>query len=155
MAALEPTVDVFTPLKEKVEELRRLRNLRAEASATLDDLNQRYAMEHHAEFAAATDTSAAVTRVDSEVRQLALQYYAMTGDPAPCSGVLIKQMTALEYDDATALVWAISHCREALLLDRKKLADHFKRHGRPGFVREENKPTVSIAANLDKALADG
>lgn len=91
---------------------------------------------------------------EAELRALAEATYRQTGakDPAPGVGVRVTQV--LVYEEAEALAWA-KRTGMALVpesVDRKAF-EKIAKASKLGFVRYEEKPTITLASDLDAALA--
>lgn len=99
---------------------------------------------------------AAQDMVDAErnVKALAEAAYRATGDVMPAPGITVKLVTKLRYSAAEAFAWA-RDTHMALIpeqLDVKAFEKIAKATTLP-FVTTETEPKVTIASDLDKALA--
>lgn len=99
---------------------------------------------------------AAQDMVDAErnVKALAEAAYRATGDVMPAPGITVKLFTKLRYSAAEAFAWA-RDTHMALIpeqLDVKAFEKIAKATTLP-FVTTETEPKVTIASDLDKALA--
>lgn len=95
---------------------------------------------------------------DSErlVRQAAVEAWRETGEKSIAPGLSIRMMKALDYSDADALRYCKSGLDAAIALDRnvfEKVMFAMDADVLPSFVRLSEKPTATIATDLEKALA--
>jgi hypothetical protein len=141
-------------LATRVTELAQARARAAQQAAAVD-LARRAWLEANAELlTAAKETGGAVTFLEGQVRQLALQAYEVTGEKKPTPGISIRMETVVEYDPQEAFEWARS-TRLCLQLDRAGFEAMAKTnpevcHG----VRVTQEPKATIARDLGAVLGD-
>lgn len=95
--------------------------------------------------------------IDAEVelRSAALKEFEATGNKKPVAGVEVKLFEELHFDHDVALAWAREH-NIALLPERLdvKTFEKVAKTTKPDFVTVVERPQVTLAKDLDKALAE-
>lgn len=90
----------------------------------------------------------ACLEAEANLRDMALQSYAQTGNKTVAPGVGIRVMTKLNYDAKEAMAWAMEHSL-ALTLD-KKAFEAIAKTTPLGFVVSTEEPIATIAQDLSK-----
>ena len=117
-------------------------------------IRERFETEHAALIADLTAANSAAAIAEAELRRLALESYASTGNKKPGPGVAIRVVTRLEYDAGAATQWAYEH-RTALTLDRKAFEGIAKSGSiGPDIVKRVKEATATIATDLAAALGE-
>ena len=141
-------------LDEKVRELARQR-------AGIDELKERIALKE--KLMASTPEgrrlaelqTVLVIRLDralltyDDVRETAAFAYAETGSKHPHPAVPISMFTTYEFDQATAIKWAISHKPDLLQLNGSQFKKHAKKYPLL-FVKIGVKPVAKVATDLSE-----
>src|SRR3990167_10270437 len=137
-------------LRELAEVLLAARVAARAATVVLDEKRLAFELENAPLIQAKAEVEKHLADADGALRAFALAEYRDTGNKAPGPGVEIKMVTHLIYDPDQALTWAISK-GVACSLDRRsfeKLAKVLPMD----FVKISEKPTVTVAQDLVKAL---
>lgn len=143
--------ETMLALAQRVADARREK---AQLDAHVKAAREEFAAANAELFAQQNAAAAALTAAEHELRALAEATYKTTGDKKPAPGVAIKVGQALVYDASQALAWA-QQSGLALVpesLDVKAFEKIAKATALP-FVRYEEKPAVTLATDMDKALA--
>jgi len=91
-----------------------------------------------------------VTKVEAEIR--AADYSADNRHPAP--GLSVKELTTLAYPEIKALEWAITNQHGNLLSLKRAAFEKVAEGLRLPFVTISKIPTVTIARDLNQAVAE-
>jgi hypothetical protein len=155
-------INVSTPtaqeqLTAKVRRLATLRDNAAEVDLAIAGIERRMHEQNAQLYALEKRLMEEVKQLDLEIRGSALDLFLETGDKHPAAGLEVKIGTDVVYDRAKADAWSIEHnmARVPAMLDAKVFEKLVKSEAiKLDFVTLENKPAVTIARDLNKALAD-
>ena len=141
-------------IARRVAELGQLRK-----QAVVDSINLRYAREaferaHAFDIAKAKESQAAVDAAETALRAIVAEHYAATAEKKPAPGIEVKTRATLSYDRAEALRWgkSVGMALVPEALDVKAF-EKIAKATRLDFVTYGEEPMVTIATDLDKALA--
>ena len=99
-------------------------------------------------FADAFNSKEILKEAEAELRQMAIDSYAETGNKQVAQGIVIKVGTSIEYSKDDAMAWAMDH-KLALQLDVKAFEEMAKVSPNGfGFVEISPEPKATIATEL-------
>jgi len=133
-------------LSRLLEELAEARLIAKFASGVLQAARDQFTIENASTIERVETASANVGRLESAVRETALERYAVDGNKKPTPGVAIRVLTKLNYDPAAALAWAKEHTI-ALALDKRAFSK-IANVDPPAFVEVTEEPQATIARTL-------
>lgn len=129
-------------MKEKLIELKQLREKMSDLNEKKKVINQNYLKENNDLFSEIENISEQVTMAEIQIKEIALIKYSETGEKKLEYGVGIRIMKKLEYDDVAALNWAKEHSM-ALSLDKRSF-DKIARADPMDFVQIKESPQATI-----------
>ena len=106
-------------------------------------------MSRHTDFFADVATASSEVGIAEEaLRQMAIDFYAETGEKQVAQGIVIKVGTSIEYSKDDAMAWALDH-KLAIQLDVKAFEKMAKASPNGfGFVEITPEPKATIATEL-------
>lgn len=141
-------------IARRVAELAALRRTATESAARVKAAREAFERTYAIAIAESRQDAAAVEIAETALRAIVAECYAATAEKKPAPGVEVKTRATLSYDRAEALRWGKS-VGMALVpesLDVKAF-EKIAKATRLDFVTYGEEPMVTIATDLDKALA--
>ena len=105
-------------MKEKLIRLKQLRSLRDDLAIRKKAAYEKYMSDNKDLFTEVDILQEQLTKQETEIRKIAVEYYEETGKKQQEYGVGVRILKKLEYEEAKALQWAKEH-EMALNLDKK------------------------------------
>ena len=135
-------------LKEQINAVVEARELALEATMRRVEAYKSWAEANQQLLDNEGAAKTACQEAEAELRELALQIYAVTGDKAVAPGIGIRVMTRLNYDDREAMSWALEH-KLALKLDTSAF-EKIAKTSNLMFVTILEEPSATIATELKR-----
>jgi len=154
--AAEPTFVTKEQLAEKVQLLATLRADAAARAASNSLLIAAFNATHAETLAEERRLKAEAFRIEAELRVDGLEVYGATEGKHPCPGIDIDMTKSIVYDRQLAEAWSIEH--DVARIPSKFDEDAFTKLVKSkalvvDFAKIEENPKVTIARDLEKALA--
>lgn len=151
----ESSVISTTHLQQQLESVRVARHLAAECDAQVKESRQQWEEANAALLFEAQHRRQVLAEAESLLRSMAEAHYLVTKEKKPAAGIEIKIQRVYEYSKEKALEWAkrTGICLIPETLDERAFNKVAAASTIPlDFVTVTEKPTVTIATNLDKAM---
>jgi hypothetical protein len=149
--AIDPRV---SEINGRVAALARARRIATDAASRVKQLREAFETSIAEDVHIAKQASATVEHDETALRAIVAEHYKLTADKRPSAGIEVKTRSTLRYDRDAAFAWA-KETKMALVpesLDVKAFEKIAKATPLP-FVQTVDEPMVTIATDLDKALA--
>jgi len=105
------------------------------------------------------DCELKISELESKIRDEADANFKTTGEKQPHPAIEVQQKLVICYDGATALEYAKTELKQAVVLDKKffdgTMREWHKKNQLPDFVKAESVPWVKIDKDLTPFLESG
>jgi len=142
-------------LLERVRQVAHLRRVQKDIEAVVHSEWTAWEQAHSGLLVSVAAVANSLAEAEQDLRQAALNSYAVTGEKTVAPGVNVRVLTKLEYEEAKAVEWVRAHLLSTKLLQLNKTAFEKMAKGMPlDYVTVTQVPQATIAADLDKVLAE-
>ena len=135
-------------IEEQINIVVEAREKAREANASRIASYNKWVEENQVLFKEETETKLACSKVEGELKELALETYAETKDKTVAPGIGIRVMTKLSYETTEAMDWAIKHTL-ALRLETS-VFEKLAKLNHLSFVSITKEPSATISTELEK-----